>query len=283
MSFKSILVALDGSEYSDISAHYAFWLAKELGANLSAQHVIDPRIVDLFIAPEFAEELGFNESVETSEKVYRALRKIGQVILDLFSKEAFARDLKITEFLDIGYVVDEIINRSNVHDLVIVGHHGKGLKKLATELTIGSVAERVAIRSKKSVLVSINPVKKLNQILVAYDGSEPARGALLMAEQLAIATGKELKAMTVATPGEKKAEAVLTAEQGESYLRAIADRNIFLVREGHPAKTLIDYASVTGSLLVLGAYGFKEPDHTVMGSTTTYAIRHATTSLLIYR
>ena len=283
MPFKSILVALDGSEYSDIGAHYAFWLAKELSASLSAQHVIDPRMVDLFVAPEFAEELGFSQSVETSERVFRALKKIGKLVLELFSKEAYARGFKTNDFLDIGYVVEEIVKRSNKHDLLIVGHRGRGHKKTAAELTIGSVAERVAIESDKPVLIAIHPIDRLEQILVAYDGSEPARGALLVAERLAVTTGKKLKVMTVISSAEHKTEAELNIEQGDSYLRDIHDRDIFLIREGRPAKTLIDYANVTNSLLVLGAYGFKRPEDTVMGSTTTYAIRRATTSVLVYR
>ncbi|MBI4532362.1 MAG: universal stress protein [Candidatus Melainabacteria bacterium] len=283
MPFKNILVALDGSEYSQIAANYGLWLALELESQLNGQHVVDPRMVDFFVAPEFAEELGFSQSVETSEKVFRALKKIGQIILDLFSKEAFARGIKTNTFLDVGYVIEEIVKRSSNHDLVIVGHRGRGHKKSPAELMTGSIAERVVIESSRPVLVGLHPVDAVEQILVAYDGSEPSRGALLLAERLAISTDKRLKAMIVIASAEQAASAKLTIEQGESYLREFHNQDIFLIREGHAARTLIDYASATNSLLVLGAYGFRRPEETVLGSTTTYIVRRAKTSILVYR
>ncbi|MBZ0187782.1 MAG: universal stress protein, partial [Candidatus Obscuribacterales bacterium] len=93
MPFRNILVAVDGSEYSQNAADYAFWLATELSAELVAQHVVDPRLVDLFVAPEFGEELGFSVAADTEDKVFRAIKKIGNVILELFVKEAKGRGI----------------------------------------------------------------------------------------------------------------------------------------------------------------------------------------------
>jgi len=283
MPFKNILVALDGSDCSQIAANYGIWLAGQLNAKLSGQHVVDPRVVDLFVAPEFAEELGFKESMETFDKVFRAFKKIGVVILDLFSKQAFTKGLTTDTYLDAGYTIEEIIKRADAHDLVVIGHRGRGHQKAPTELTTGSVAERVAFEAKPPVLIAMRPVDTLEQILVAYDGSEPARGALLAAESLAVTTGKKLKAMTVVHSSDRMAEAKLTVEQGESYLREFGSKNIFEIREGHPARTLIDYANTSNSLLVIGAYGFRSPDSTVLGSTTTYVARRTKSSVLIYR
>ena len=66
MTFKNILVALDGSSSSQLAADYGFWLATNLGASLSAQHVVDPRLVDLFVEPEFGEELEIATGASTS-------------------------------------------------------------------------------------------------------------------------------------------------------------------------------------------------------------------------
>src|SRR6516162_8050881 len=119
MTFKNILVALDGSSNSQLAAEYGFWLASNLGASLAGQHVVDPRLVDLFIEPGFAQELGFGESIATSEKVFMALRKVGKVILNLFANQAATRGLKITTFLDEGYVAEEIIKYGKQFDLLV--------------------------------------------------------------------------------------------------------------------------------------------------------------------
>lgn len=283
MPFKSILVALDGSECSQVAANSAIWLAEKLGAKLSGQHVVDPRMADFFIAPEFAEELGFRQSIETSEKVHRALKRIGKVILDLFSKEATARGIKTDTFLDVGYTVEEIVKRSDQYDLVVLGHRGRLQKKSPGDLMTGSVAERVTVNADQPVLIAMSPLSSVEQILVAYDGSEPSRGALLAAERLASRTGKRLRAVTVVPSAERMSEARLTVEQGEEFLRGHDREDVFEIHEGHPAKVLMQYADATNSLMYLGAYGYKSPDLTVLGSTASYVVRRTRTSVLVYR
>lgn len=283
MAFKDILVALDGSEYSQLAANYGMWLASEFDCDISAQHVVDPRIVDFFISPEFGEELGFSEAVDTSEKVFRAVKKIGTVILDLYSKEAVGRGLKANTFLDVGHIVEEIAKRAEKHDLVVIGHRGKGHKKGPSHLMTGSVAERVILSTDKPVLVAIDPVEHLDQFLVAYDGSEASIGALLAAESLAKETRKHLEAVMVVSDPKHMADAKLTIEQGENYLREYHSEETFKIKEGPHAKTLLDHARATNSLLVLGAYGFNKADDTVLGSTATYIVRRARSSILVYR
>jgi nucleotide-binding universal stress UspA family protein len=283
MTFKKILVALDGSQNSQIAANYGFWLASNLQADLAGQHVVDPRLVDLFIEPEFAEELGFSQSIETSEKVFSALRKIGKVILDLFSKEAAGRGFKTTTFLDEGYIVDEILKYAEEFDLLVMGHRGRGQKKLPTGLMLGSVAERVVVGSDVPVLITVQPVTEIKQILVAFDGSEPSRGALLMAENLAKRTESKLKALTIIPSEKHKEDARIIREQGESFLREYWVDEVFSIKEGAVSDTLLDYANTSNSLLVLGAYGFGDPDKNVLGSTTTKIIRETKTSVLVYK
>jgi nucleotide-binding universal stress UspA family protein len=283
MAFKDILVALDGSEYSQLAADYAMWLASEFDCDISAQHVVDPRIVDFFIAPEFGEELGFSEAIDTSEKVFRAVKKIGTVILDLYSKEAVGRGLKANTFLDVGHIVDEVSKRAEKHDLLVIGHRGKGHKKGPSHLMTGSVAERVILSTNKPVLVAIDPVDHLDQFLVAYDGSEASIGALLAAERLAMETRKGLEALMVVSSSDHMAEARLTVEQGEKYLREYHSKDTFSIKEGPHAKTLMDHARATNSLLVLGAYGFNKEDDTVLGSTATYIVRRTKSSILVFR
>lgn len=282
MPFNSILVALDGSDYSHTAADYAMWLASSIKSDLQAMHVVDPRMVDLFISAEFAEELGFMQGVETSEKVFRALKRIGVEILDLFSKRAFNRGLTADTYLDVGYVVDEIVKRGDKSDLVVIGHCGRGRSVTPGTLALGSVAERVAVESSKPVLIALNPVADLEHIVVAYDGSEPARGALIAAEALSLAVGKPLKAITIAVSESHLDEAHITVEQGRGYLKRGAAET-FVVRVGHPARTIIDYCAASRGLLVAGAYGFRSPEDTVMGTTTSYLIRESTVSLIVFR
>lgn len=283
MPFKKVLIAVDGSKYSQIAAGYGFWLAASIDAKLTAQHVMDPRLVDLFIAPEFTDELGLSASAEISDKVFSALRRVSKLILKVVSGEAEGRKLSVHTILDEGHVVEEILKRSHDQDLVIIGHRGMGSQPVVSELTVGSIAERVAVGSKKPVIIAARPIESMNELLVAYDGSEPSRGALLMAEQLAKLGRVRLKAVTVIPDKSHKAEAEMTVEQGKKLLREFWPEEVFSIAEGNTAERLLETAGKNQSLLVIGAYGFRNPEANVMGQTVTSVVRTAKCSLLIYR
>ncbi len=283
MTFKKLLVTLDGSKSSQIAADYGFWLAANLNASLAGQHVVDPRLVDLFIEPAFAEELGFSQSCDTADKVFFALKKIGKVILQLFGEEASGRALRADTYLDQGYIVEEILKRAENYDLLIIGHHGRGQPPAATEAAIGSVAERVAVDSPVPVLIASQPLPAIKEILVAFDGSEPACGALLLAEDLARASGSRLRAITVVPDSSALSEAHMMVEQGQSYLRHVWSDPVFEIKEGSFVPTLLKAAQAAGSLLVLGAYGFSDPNRNVLGSTTSAIVRKSAASVLIFK
>lgn len=282
MYFKKILVALDGSRNSQIAADYAFWLATHLNAKIAGQHIIDPRLVDLFIEPEFAQHLGIVYSETPAEKVMAALRKIGNVVLELFATEAVVKGLKPTVFLDEGYVVERLLSYAREHDLLIVGHHGRTDKKAPSRMLLGSVAEQVAALAPVPVLISVQPPDHLKEVLVAYDGSEASRGALLMGENLAKDLDCQLKAVTVIPSKKDMAQAELLVEEGQSFLREPWEHQVFSIKCGGAPQSILSHTSAK-SLLVVGAYGYSDIEENVLGSTTSRVIRAAKTSVLIYK
>lgn len=316
MNSTKILVAVDGSEYSQNASVNAFWLAKAIKARVEAVTVVDPRIVDLFLSPDFAEDLGLKPSIDASAKIIKALKRIGNVVLDLWKVDCKEHlDVDGKGWLAVGDTTSEILKHGSDCDLTVVGHRGVGYKShqpSATHFRVGSVAERVAVGAKKSVLIAVEPPSALRSILVAYDGSEPAKGALLLAEQLAVSTGLPLRAIHVVKDESLRAQASSTIELGASLLRqyepvsndagakesaigdksgsvAVQDRttalmeSVFRIQVGAPGKTILDEAKKEEALLVLGSYGFKDPEDNVLGSTTTQIVRSTRTSVLVYR
>jgi len=285
MPFENhILVAIDGSACSQTAIEYALWLGQSLHATVTAQHIIDPRMIDILVAPELAEALGFKTSVQATERVEAALRKIGALILELFSKQAEGK-VHCQTFMDVGWIVDQILDRTTDHDLTIVGHSSKRGRESAPPISsmIGSVAERVACLSKKPVLVASEPLSEVQHILVAFDGSEPSRGALLLGKALAEKTGLPLCAATVVSGEQRLAEAHLTIEQG---LRLIGQENrqdVFSVLHGPTTESLLEHAASKRAILLLGSYGFRLPEENVLGSTSTAVMRKAKCSVLIFR
>jgi nucleotide-binding universal stress UspA family protein len=280
--FENILVAIDGSKNSQIAAEYSFWIANKLDATVTGQHVVDPRLVDLFIEPEFAEELGMDVTVDTSERVCKALKKIGRIILDRFETEAKRRNFEAKVHLSEGYIVEEILRYSQQFDLLVVGHRGRGERELPAHTLLGSVAERIVLGSTLPVLIAVQPIDKIDEILVAFDGSEAAKGALLMAENFAKNVNLKLKAVVVCSDDtETGAHAI--AEQGEKCLREYWSQDVFSIQKGDVHQILLERSESSNSLLVLGAYGFNSPAQNVLGRTTTSVIRQTQKSVLVYR
>ncbi|MCC6979070.1 MAG: universal stress protein [Candidatus Melainabacteria bacterium] len=317
MQSSRILVAIDGSEYSQIASQNAFFVAKSIEADLEAQAVVDPRIVDMFLSPEFAEDLGLKPSIDASATIIKSLKRIAGVVLKLWQadcREHMGKEGKI--HLDVGNTTDDILKRSKGFDLVVVGHRGVGYKNhqpSASHFRIGSVAERVAVGANKSVLIAVKEPSDLKCILVAYDGSEASKGALLLAEQMAMKTGLLLKAIHVVKEESQKAQASSVIEQGACLLKnysvpvaaasagsrstvskesgngdrsaSVSDlmREVFVVTTGPAAKTILDEAESRHALLILGAYGFRDPDDNVLGSTTTQVVRSTRSNVLVFR
>lgn len=104
-----------------------------------------------------------------------------------------------------------------------------------------------------------------------------------MAEQLAKQGRVRLKAVTVIPDKSHMAEAEITIEQGKKLLKEFWPEEVFSIQEGNTAECLLQTASKNHSLLIIGAYGYSNPENNVMGRTVTSVVRNSNCSLLIYR
>lgn len=298
MLFENIIVPIDGSDSSRIAADYGFWFAAALKAKLTGQNVIDPRLTDILLAPEFSEEVGVQMPPDASEKLLRAQKRIALLTLDLFKRQSVEHSLAdVQTCIDIGPIANTILKRSAKHDLTIVGHHGRS-QQGDPEHATGSVARRVATDSARSVLIASQPIQELGHILLAYDGSATADSALVMAERLAVSLRKELKVVHVAPTKQQFPKAKVLMQKAATHLNKAAtayssafdngkqflDKVTFIVREGQPADTLIEFARVTNGLLVIGFNGSRPRSHkNFLGKTSAYIIRKMETSVLVFR
>jgi len=298
MTFENITVPIDGSESSRIAADYGFWLSSALPAKLAAQYVIDPKVCEGLFAPEVAEELGIQLPLDATEKFLKAQKRIALLVLDLFKKQSIEQSVEEAQTcIDIGLVGPSILKRTAGADLVILGHHGKGQQGDDDPAT-GSIARQIASECKCSVLLAKQPIQELGPILLAYDGSATANGALVMAERLAVSLRKELKVIHITPNNQQFPKAKLLMQKAATHLTSKAseygsafgngkqflDKVVFMVREGNPAETLVDFARMTNGLLIVGADGSRPKTHRgFFGKTAAHILRNTKTSVLIFR
>ncbi len=143
LEFKNILVATDGSKYSDAAASEALGLAKRNGSALTVISVVPselmtPADIDFTITQR---ELIAEKEMREAEKNAKAVKEAAQ-------KEGVA----VKAFVLSGRPAEAIIETAQEKkaDLIVLGSHGRtGVERLL----MGSVAERVIVLASCPVLV----------------------------------------------------------------------------------------------------------------------------------
>jgi nucleotide-binding universal stress UspA family protein len=133
LACKGILVATDGSKYSEIAAKEAVSMSKSCGSNLfivTAVHAESSAPLDI-VSSQMQKDLIAGKEMATAEKSIRTVKELAE-------KE----QVKSEAYIYAGSPADVIIHtaKEKKADIIVVGSHGRtGIDRLF----IGSVAERV--------------------------------------------------------------------------------------------------------------------------------------------
>ncbi|MFP3258124.1 MAG: universal stress protein [Caldivirga sp.] len=139
--FSKILVATDGSQYSDKAVDVAIRLAKVFNSSLYIIHVVEEDKVAMATS-----------AMPIMVNIIDDMVKAGNEILSKAKARAVDMGVNAETILARGNAADKILEtaeRLNV-DLIVVG--SRGLRGLARFL-LGSVSEKVARHSNKPVLI----------------------------------------------------------------------------------------------------------------------------------
>lgn len=139
--YQRILIATDGSECSQKATQYGLELAQALKAEVTFLHAVGEISHRPGSAMPLAEALGLIEE---------ELQTQAEIVLHQAKEQADNLGVNAQTKLAQGRPADCIFKQAQIHDLVVMGTHGRtGLDRLM----LGSVAEGVIRRSKKPVLV----------------------------------------------------------------------------------------------------------------------------------
>jgi len=142
VDFKSIVVATDGSNYSNAAASEAIGIAKRNNAKLTVLAVVPADIAmptDIDFAALQRDKLS-DQEMQSAEKNAKAVKEAAQ-----------KAGVEAQAFVMSGKPADAIIEiaKDKSADLIVVGSHGRtGLDRLL----MGSVTERVIVMSSCAVL-----------------------------------------------------------------------------------------------------------------------------------
>ena len=151
MSYKKILVPVDGSATSNAGLNEAIGLAKTLGARLRVIHVVD--LAPILGLPEGGTDLGALEN---------EVKRAGAKIIDSALASAKRQGLRVDAAMPKTHgtvVADGIVEEAKRFgaDLIVIGTHGRsGIGRML----LGSNAELVVRSTQAPVLLVHGPAKR---------------------------------------------------------------------------------------------------------------------------
>lgn len=274
---KKILVPTDGSDCAMRGARYAVALASQYGAKLHGLYVVDVKLLEGPFLRDLSASLGTVPFVNYQGNIAMILDARGKAALDAFKTACTEAGVGWETSQDTGTVVRCIVEKTELMDLVVMGRggeHGEWLDGL-----VGSTTEAVVRRARCPVLVTARESAVIARFVAAYDGSAHAKNALQIGADIGETWHVPFEVLVV---GEPRGEALLG--EARSYLQAHDVEVSYVIRDGDPSEEIVAYARKReADMIVMGAYGHTKVRELVVGSTTAYAINHASCPVLLTR
>jgi nucleotide-binding universal stress UspA family protein len=276
-NLTSLLLAVDASAYAEAAARYAGFFSVQLGLPLEALHVLDSRVAG---APATLDTGVGDMALLTPEfdaDVQEVLQGRGDEIKG--DTDALLRQLGVGAELELaaGLPVAEIMDRAAAETLLVLGKEGEAAS-LSCAPRLGGVAERVVRRAEGAVLLVPSAFAQPRRLLLGYDGSAGAEGAL----EYVVALARLLK-LPVRALNAHRDEAA--AQRQLDTVRARAEReNVRLETEyryGDPAEAILS-ATQEGDIIAIGAFGAGRLAEFFRGSTTGDIVRKANVPVLLH-
>ena len=149
--FKNILLCLDGSPQDTVTTNAALWLAEKLHATLHGMHVLDLIALEGPLLYDISGSLSLIPQMNFVQETRKILKERGESILSLFQSKCAEKNIPCKTYLEEGIVHKVISDKSQTHDLTLLGRRGLNYK-LDKDL-MGSTADRVVRKTQAPLLV----------------------------------------------------------------------------------------------------------------------------------
>jgi len=277
---KSILVAIDGSEYTDPVLKYAIYLAKAFQSKLNIITVMDVRIFEWSVylgVDGFAPVLPSSVYLDESRQL---LQKKANLVLQKCIELIRLENIPFTAAKHEGSPVEIITSQSSIVDLIALGSHGEFAKWGGGKL-MGATVEAISRECNKPLFISPKEFRQFQRILVPYDGSVNSNRALPFAGYFATHFPVELTVFTVDNNLDFANQFV---NEGKKYLDSYEIQVRTITRSGHADEEIIKFAHEEQfDLIIMGAYGHSRIKEAILGSTTAQVMRSTKIPLLLVK
>jgi nucleotide-binding universal stress UspA family protein len=277
---KSILLAVDGSVYTDSVLEYGIDLAKKLDAHIRVISVVDVRIYEWVLntggegyMPVIPSNVFHDESFKFhNERAESMLTTISEKL----NKAQISCDTEKVE----GSPVETICEMSRQVDLIIMGARGDYARW--GDRMLGATLESVSRQSHSPIMIVDQRYIPFTNISCAYDRSDGSSHALKLAAYLAEALKLSVEVVNI-HDDEQERKAIL--EEAKRYLDPYQLEVQYRHEAGEAAEILIQVTKETARprVLIMGSYGHSRIREAIIGSTTVQVMRSAAKPIILAR
>jgi nucleotide-binding universal stress UspA family protein len=260
---RSILVALDGSAYSEPATTLALDWAARFGARLLGLGVLDePAIHKGEPVPLGG---GAYKKARDEARMADAHHRITGFLAD-FSARSAAAGVSADVLEDIGDPADRILHEAPRCDVVILARETHF--HFETQERSDDTLAQILRGCPRPVVVVPRTLPESHGVVVAYGGGREAARTLQAFQLLGLAAGEEIEVVTIHRDG---AVAEATADLAGAFLTAHGARHRLhpVASDIAPAKVLLEHVTFRRPrLLVIGAHAHHPLRDLFAGSVT---------------
>jgi nucleotide-binding universal stress UspA family protein len=278
-----VVVAIDGSKYSQWALNWAARLPLFKRTAVTAVHVVD---IAALRAPFVVQPAGLTNVRFLQQEGARLVAR-GRELQKESATRLAALSIRGRSVLTRGPIAASILRHARKGGLIVVGHRGLDAMD---RVMLGSTSARIVRQAPCSVLVVKEPARPIRRVVLATDGSAASRKALhFLTTAVDPAARPQLEVVVCHVMPYLRYPEV--KEGGRALVRHVADK---LVRAGYQvveaakvgraADEIVTLANRDRADLVLvGARGHGAVARFFLGSVSTRVLDHARASVLIAR
>jgi nucleotide-binding universal stress UspA family protein len=281
---RSILVGLDGSDYSRSAVAVGIYLARKANALLVGLGVVDEPTIREAEPRLIGGGVPYAEPVLYRERIANARHEVER-FLSQFTVRCAEANVACKVLEDVGLPHEQIELQAQRYDMIVLGQQTRF--HFETQEGYDDTVRRVLKDSPRPVIavparLDLNPDEPGHTVMIAYDGSVQSARALHEFQNTGLAGA--LPTVVVSVHPEHGV-AARAAERAIDYLRfhGIRAEAQAVTSSESPARVVLEKAKQHDSvLIVMGSYGRPVLREFFLGSVTRTLLAESPIPLFLY-
>ncbi len=277
---RRILLPLDADDDTNVAIHYAVDIARRHDAEITGMAVVDTQGIE---GSSTGGGIGsFYYAEKLRDRLTTETRETAQQLIRSFSEAMETAGIRSRNEVEEGVPFERIVEEAKYADLLIVGRNPHFFYGHPNERT--ETLARVVKESGCPVLTVLDPVKPVERVLVAYDGSDAAARTVRQFAQLKpFGDSVAVHVLTVAKNARDEGDAQIHLANLRSFLEAHDLPTTTTFATGIPFEQIRAHADSTGADAILaGAHAVSKLKRFAFGSTTASLIENESRPLFLH-